>query len=64
MPIQLAHETSKAINAYIINFEAHDMKMEELRTRLVESEHVRALLYEEMRRLAGCLLYTSPSPRD
>jgi DNA repair ATPase RecN len=51
--MQLARETSKAINAYIINHEAHEMRMAELGTRLSESEHVRHLLYEEMRRLAG-----------
>ena len=51
--MQLARETAKAINGFIINYEIHEMAMEELKTRLAESEHVRHQLYEEMRRLAG-----------
>ena len=53
MPMQLALETSKAINGMLINYEVHDMAMEEMRARLVESERMRWLLYEEVRRLAG-----------
>ena len=51
--MQLAQETMKAINGFIINYEVHGMAMEEMRARLVESENVRWLLYEEARRLAG-----------
>ena len=51
--MQLARETAKAINGMVINYEVHDMAMEEMRARLVESERVRWLLYEEVRRLAG-----------
>ena len=51
--MQLARETSKAINGMLINYEAHAMDKEEMRGRLVESEHVRHLLYEEVRRMAG-----------
>ena len=51
--MQLARETAKAINGMVINYEVHDMAMEEMRARLVESERVRWLVYEEARRLAG-----------
>ena len=51
--MQLAQETMKSINGMVINYEVHDMAMEEMRARLVESEKVRWLLYEEVRRLAG-----------
>ena len=51
--MQLAQETMKSINGMVINYEVHGMAMEEMRARLVESERVRWLLYEEVRRLAG-----------
>ena len=50
--MQLAQETMKAINGMVINYEVHGMAMEEMRARLVESEKVRWLLYEEVRRMA------------
>ena len=56
--MQLARETMKSINGFAINYEIHDMAMEELRTRLVESEKERAhserirdLYYEEHRKM-------------
>ena len=58
MPMQLALETSKAINGMLINYEAHAMQMAELQTRLVESEterahseRIRDLYYEEHRKM-------------
>ena len=51
--MQLAQETMKSINGMVINYEAHAMDKEEMRARLVESENVRHLLYEEVRRMAG-----------